>query len=454
MILRLEAVDGLGQKGLSEPVQITLPERQFNNPLARAIIEQRKALAADPTAKDDVADRLDVLSTTDLARSMRATVPLSLMVAADRARAAGDAKAIRGVMDLLWELALYIEDGSLSAAERELRAAQEQLRQALMSNAPDAELEKLMSQLQQALDRYLAELTRQALQQAQRNQQQGQQQQMTPIDPSQMVDRKDLQSMLDQARELMRSGARDAAQQLLSQLQQMLENLQAATGQMQQSPQQRSLGDLQKMIQLQQNLLDRSYRMQQGDQAQQGQQGQQGKKGQQMPGGGERDSQLPDSPGRAAAEQEGLRRALGELMRRMGEQGMQIPRALGQAELQMRGARDALGEGQPADAVPSQSQALDLMQQGGQAMLEQMQRQAGNGQGPGNNRMMDGRRGRDPLGRAQFNDGGFDPNGTQVPEEADLGRARRILEELYKRSGERERSPTELDYYRRLLDRF
>ncbi len=453
VILRLEAVDGLGQKGLSEPVQITLPERQFNNPLARAIIEQRKALAADPSAKDDVADRLDVLSTTDVARSMRATVPLSLMVAADRARAAGDAKAIRGVMDLLWELALYIEDGSLSAAERELRAAQEQLREALMNNAPDAELEKLMNQLQQALDRYLAELTRQALQQAQRNQQQGQQQQMTPVDPSQMVDRKDLQSMLDRARELMRSGARDAAQQLLSQLQQMLENLQAATGQTQQSPQQQSLGDLQKMIQLQQDLLDRSYRMQQGGEGQQ-QQGQQGQQGQQMPGGGERDSQLPDSPGRAAAEQEGLRRALGELMRRMGEQGMQIPRALGQAELQMRGARDALGQGQPADAVPSQSQALDLMQQGGQAMLEQMQRQAGNGQGPGNNRMMDGRRGRDPLGRAQFNDGGFDPNGTQVPEEADLGRARRILEELYKRSGERDRSPAELEYYRRLLDRF
>jgi uncharacterized protein (TIGR02302 family) len=447
VILRLEAVDGLGQKGLSEPVRITLPERRFNNPLARAIIEQRKALAADPAARDDVADRLDVLSTTDLARSLSATVPLSLMVAADGARAADTAKALRGTMDLLWELALYIEDGSLSTAERDLRAAQEQLRQALMSNASDAELEKLTSQLQEALDRYLTELSRQAQQQ---QAQQGQQQ-TAPIDPSQLVDRKDLQSMLDRARDLMRSGARDAAQQLLSQLQQMLENLQAATGQMQPSPSQQSLADLQKMIQLQQGLLDRSYRMQQGEQGQSEQDGEQGQK---MPNGGDRDGQMPDSPGRAAAEQEGLRRALGELMRRMGEQGMQIPRALGQAELQMRGARDALKGGQPADAVPSQSQALDLMQQGGQAMLEQMQRQAGNGPGQGENGMRDGRRGRDPLGRAQFNDGGFDPNGTQVPEEAELGRARHILEELYKRSGERDRAPAELDYYRRLLDRF
>ena len=46
-----------------------------------------------------------------------------------------------------------------------------------------------------------------------------------------MVDRKDLKSMIDRAREMMRSGARDAAQQMLAQLRQMLENLQAADGQ-------------------------------------------------------------------------------------------------------------------------------------------------------------------------------------------------------------------------------
>ena len=43
----------------------------------------------------------------------------------------------------------------------------------------------------------------------------------------QTVERRDLQEMLDRARELMRSGARDAAREMLAQLQEMLENLRA-----------------------------------------------------------------------------------------------------------------------------------------------------------------------------------------------------------------------------------
>jgi hypothetical protein len=48
----------------------------------------------------------------------------------------------------------------------------------------------------------------------------------------------------------------------------------------------------------------------------------------------------------------------------------------------------------------------------------------------------------------------MDTRGVEVPEEGELGRARDVLEELYRRSGERSRAPLELDYYRRLLDRF
>ena len=114
---------------------------------------------------------------------------------------------------------------------------------------------------------------------------------------------------------------------------------------------------------------------------QQGQQGQQrqGQQGQPQQGG----AQSPT--GQAAAEQEALRRALGELMRRMGEAGMEIPRALGQAEMQMRGARGALQQGPPGEAADAQTQAVDAMQRGGQAMMQQLQEQmaqpAGRGAG-------------------------------------------------------------------------
>ena len=96
------------------------------------------------------------------------------------------------------------------------------------------------------------------------------------------------------------------------------------------------------------------------------------------------------------------------------------------------------------------------MQRGGQAMMEQLQEQMSQqqGEGPGGQPQPNGRRGRDPLGRAARNDGGLDTRGVQVPEESDLGRARDVLQELYRRSGDRDRPSLELDYYRRLLDRF
>ena len=108
---------------------------------------------------------------------------------------------------------------------------------------------------------------------------------------------------------------------------------------------------------------------------------------------------------------------------------MEIPRALGQAEMQMRGARGALQQGAPGEAADAQTQAVDAMQRGGQAMMQQLQEQMSQqqGEGPGGQTQPNGRRGRDPLGRAARNDGGLDTRGVQVPEESDLGRARDVL---------------------------
>jgi len=159
--------------------------------------------------------------------------------------------------------------------------------------------------------------------------------------------------------------------------------------------------------------------------------------------------------GRMAAEQEALRRALGELMAAIGEAGAQIPRSLGEAELAMRAARDALQQGQAGQALDPEAQALDQLRQGGQAMMQEMQRMYGQGQGqmPGQ-QFGQAPNNRDPLGRSMYNQGGADLWGERVPTELDLGKARAILEELYRRAGERHRPTEELDYLNRLLRRF
>ena len=457
-LLQLEARDARDQAGRSEAVLVTLPEKVFTHPLARAIIAERKGLAETQSARRSVADALDGLAEGPLAAEQPTTVPLTLGVAADRLRTDADGAERASIMDMLYDLALFIEEGDLSVAERDLRQAQEALEQALAEGADEAELERLMQELEQAMQAYLDELSEQ-MQQALQNADPSEMQPMP--EGAQTVDRDQLQQMLDQAREMMQTGARDAAQEMLAQLREMLENLQAGVPQMQAGPQQQALQDLQRMIELQQGLMDQTFQQQNGaGQQQQGQQGQgqQGQQGQGQQGG---DQQRPGGQGQSftgsAAEQEGLRRALGEMMRRLGEAGAEIPGALGQSELRMRDARDALGQGQPGQALGPQGEALDLMRQAGQAMVESMQQQGqgmaqgqpGQGQGPG----MPGQ-GRDLLGRELPGGYGLNGDDVDVPTEAELGRAREVLDEIRRRSGENNRPKAERDYYDRLLDRF
>jgi uncharacterized protein (TIGR02302 family) len=466
--LRLEAVDGRGQAGRSEPLEMVLPAREFRHPLARAVIDQRRELARDPATSPDVAGRLAALAETDTAQTLPTTVPLSLRVAAARLSFNQSPDSRHEVIDLLWQLALFIEDGALSVAERKLRELQEQLQRALQEGARDAEIERMLDELQQALNEFMEQMQRDALSQMQRGDQPPQ-----ALPPNaELVEQRDLQEMLDRARELLRSGAKDAAREMLAQLQQMLENLRMAQPSQQQPSQgEQALSDLQKMIQMQQQLLERSFQMdrqqrngegqQEGEQQQGQQQGrQQGQRqgqqrGQQQGQQGQQGSQ--GEMGQAAAEQEALRRALGELMRRLGDAGMEIPRALGQAELEMRNARSALESAEPGTAAEAQTEAVDSMQQAGQSLMQQLQEQMAQqqGEGPGGQPMArPGRQGRDPLGRSTRNEGGFDTHGTQVPDESALGQARDVLEELYRRAGDQRRPPAELDYYRRLLNRF
>src|ERR1700675_116752 len=90
-----------------------------------------------------------------------------------------------------------------------------------------------MTEVQQGIQKYL-----QSLAQNMQRMDPEQLKNMPPVDPSRMISRNDLQKMLDRARELARTGAKDAARDMLARLQEMLENLQAAgPGQMQQQQQ-------------------------------------------------------------------------------------------------------------------------------------------------------------------------------------------------------------------------
>jgi uncharacterized protein (TIGR02302 family) len=452
--IRLVARDALGQTGESEPVRMILPERAFHHPVARAIIDQRKELAKDPASAEAVSEILGDLNRRPALYRDDAVVYLAMRLAQQQLRRDPDKASIAAIEQLLWDTALRIEDGNLSLAERDLRRLQQQLQDALAKGAPDAEVERLMQELRQALDRYLQAL---AQQQPRPNDA------TRPIDPSRVLTGRDLQRMLDRARDLARSGAREQAREMLSQMQNMLENLRMGRHEQQGTGQaQKMMRGLQQLMQGQQQLLDRSFRAQRRRQGQQGEQnrnGQPGEQSGQQPGDEQADSGETGEMGAAAGQQETLRRGLGDIMRQFGEGMGDIPQPFGRAERAMRDAAGALQRGKPGQAIGPQTDALDQLQQAARDFAQQLQRRPGaspgdDGEVGTTDRDPRDRVERDPFGRPMSNAGAYDLGDIKIPDQSILQKSREILDELRRRAGERSRPPIELDYIDRLLKRF
>ncbi len=454
--LTLSATDGAGQTGQSETYEFILPEREFNHPVARAIIEQRRTLMLDPSTHEIVAEVLETLSLRPDRFFDDSVVFLALRTAFRRLALARDAETVVDpVQRLLWDTALRIEDGGLSIAERDLREAQQALMDALDGDATDDEIRQLMDELREALNEYLKAMEENLMDQLAR----GEIPEMLADPEGQTVDRDQLNEMLEQMQELAESGAREAARDMLAQLQEMLENLQAGVMQQQQNaqpnPAMELMEDLQNLTRAQQELLDRTFR-----ESQQGQQ--EGQSGENMP------SQTPSRPGtgsgsqlgsdfgtEGAAVQEALRRALGEMMRQMDEMTGDIPVPLGRAEQSMRRSEQALGQGQMGEAVQPQADSVDQLQQGLQDFVDQvLEQMAQQNSGQVGQMMQQLNSGRDPLGRPMPNSGGMNTEEVGIPSQSDLQRARQILDELRRRSGQRHRPIEELDYIDRLMRQF
>lgn len=434
----LTASDALGQTGESEKRIFILPERSFAHPIAQAIIVERRDLFDVDIERPRISLELKMLALQANATLGDAVVTLGLSMAAARLIHDHDPAALPSLRRLLWDLALRVEDGELSLAERDLREVQERLLEALSEGASEQVVEQLMDELRAALDRYLEALAKDMQQQMAENGR------MPEADRDiGMLERDDLQRMIDQIQDLMESGAKDAARDLLAQLRNMLENLRAGTDG-EKTPERGEASDmlreLNNLMNSQQTLMDQTYKRWQEMKSNLS-------SGQDSTHGFEEDSN------RAAGAQEEMRRALGELMRRFGEMTGQIPGPLGKAESEMRSAQDALGRNRPGDAVNPQGRALDELRQGAEQMVEQFLNQFGAGEGANGQAGEGEGQGRDPFGRPTQR-GGSSGADVDIPERGAIQRSRQIFDELRRRSGEANRPPVELDYIERLLRRF
>ncbi|MCA3634867.1 MAG: TIGR02302 family protein, partial [Methylobacterium sp.] len=460
--IRIRVEDDIGQKAESEAKVVRLPQKPFSHPLARALVEQRRNLVFAPDSKQDVVFALDAL----LFEPERFTPNIGEYLMLDSLRqgvrsARGD-DALKEMVDRLWEVALYLENGDMTEAERRLREAEQRLREALEREAPQNEIRRLTQELRRAMEEFLREFAERALRDRDQNAQD-----RSPVNPERFLTQRDLQEMLRRIEEMARSGNMAEARRMLEELRQLMENLRSARRQ-QADPRMQELGrqieELDRLQREQRDLRDRTFR--QGQQQRQQQRGQQGQRqqGQQGQQGGEQgemtEQQLRDM-------QQALRDRLQQLRERLRERGLQEGEGFGEADQGMGDAEGQLGQGQPGQATEGQQRALDGLGRAAQGMAQQLQQQMGEnpgeGEGEGPGEPGPGMRGRaenrtDPLGRPQANQrrDAEDGNRFDVPDRDSLQgsiseRAERVLRELRKRLGEFERPREELEYLERLL---
>src|SRR3984957_11638247 len=314
--LTLTARDEAGNEGRSEPFSMRLPERLFTKPLARALSEQRRLLALDANQNAEVFTALDALMIAPEMFMPETGQYLGLYSVTRQLEAARTDDALREVVASLWALAVTIEDGDITDVDKALRAAQEALKQALENGASDEEIKKLTQDLRAALDNFMRQLAEQL-----RN---NPQQLARPLDPNTKVMRQqDLNNMIERMERLSRSGDKDAAKQLLDQLQEMLENLQMAQpNQSGDGDMEQALNELGDMIRKQQQLRDKTYKQGQDsrrDRARGKQQGDQGM-------------------GDLQQDQQGLRDRLKKLQQELAKRG------LGQGQKGEKGQRGEQGQ--------------------------------------------------------------------------------------------------------------
>ncbi|MCI0735715.1 MAG: TIGR02302 family protein [Beijerinckiaceae bacterium] len=483
--MTLSARDDAGNEGATGPIEITLPQKPFVKPLARALAEQRRTLVLAPDDTARVASALDALMIAPEVFGTEAGVYLGLRVAFNQLSAAQGDSDLKEVADLLWQMAMRIESGDLSEAERDLRAAEQQLREAMQRGAPEEEIRKLADNLRAAMDKFLRELAAQQKDAGRHDESAALHGEGRWIRP------KELQKMLDDLQEALRSGETANAQKLLEKLQGILENLRVARPR-RPDPRarevNRALDELGRLSQEQQDLRDETY--QNGKEERQRQRKERGEFD--LPdqqtladifghGGGEdfaegernpRESDRGNS-GKSPAtgqnnsadlgkRQKVLRDKVENLQNRLDDAGAGS-NDLGGAQEAMREAETALRKGPQSNgtAVDAQGRAVEALREGAQKLADSMSGQgdgadAGGEEGQGSPGQFGAADGDDPLGRPagrdrRVNNAGarFDPMGVPAKE-----RARRVLDELRRRLGEPDRPREETDYLQRLLRRY
>ncbi|MEM1151265.1 MAG: DUF4175 family protein, partial [Pseudomonadota bacterium] len=537
--VQLVAIDGAGQEGRSRSLPFILPGKLFLQPMAQAAQEIRVTVLREPRGYAPLETNTDALTpgalNTDATRRLDSAPPdvqlasqmldaltlepgryfedrsvyFGLRMAHGILTTAPDKAEADSIDNLLWQVALKAEYGSSADALRALLAARRALEEALRDGASEDEIRRLMEAFREAANNYIAAKMAEALING------NEAPNMTDMGPGGGgggLGANQFEDMLNALEDLAETGAADQARQLLSDITNMLENLEfqqggqgggdgfAMPGQSGGEPgeegelpqQEQELTDaleaLSDLLREQRELNDDTLAEERGERpGSQPGQGGEGGEGADTPGEGE--GEQPGSEGDAAGEQPGGQpgTGLGDRQRGLADQTSRLGRGFGAGGEEEDGEGGGGGDGENEDGARGFGALDDAARQrleGIARLQDRAARALEEGDGLRANRLQEnatgglrdlseelaaaidalqsareGDRGAgeeesgeiDPFGRAIGESGVGDD--VTIPDEAERQRAKDILDELRRRY-EDASDPEEREYLERLLDRF
>ncbi len=472
VVIDLTAVDHMKQTAKLPPLHVTLPERTFQNPTARKLISMRKRLIRTPeAAAANIAQELFDILVAPASYNGHPVVFLSLKTMSSRLVYDPSITSIREIIAQLWDTAIQIEDGNLAIAARDMRNAQRNLEKTLNNpNATQEEINRALDEFREAMANYFQEM----ITEMQKQMADGQVMEVPPEMLAGVLNPDDLQNFLDELTAQAMAGNKDAARELLSKLQQMMDSMSPGNGKMEMPKDMKfkmmAVSELQKLIEKQEELLTQTQKQAEGMKETPRPQSY----GETLPVDPETlkdlfgDDTLPPPAPKVPAvpltpgvdttknkdEQEALRFVLGKLMQDADEELGEIPANMGKAELEMRGSSAQLGDNRPDLSVPRQDEAIrylkESMDQMSEQLAQQLKQMMALSMGGGAPRL-------DPLGRPMDEGDGpswLPSSRVKIPDEAERKKVREILDTLRRRSGEMQRPDYELEYFRRLMQQF
>jgi uncharacterized protein (TIGR02302 family) len=431
--MTLTAEDDAGNISVSKPEYFVLPERKFENPTAARLNFERKRLTY---FNNGISRKLSAQTLADIANRPHffdgdPIIFLGLVIAVKRLGYDGDPESVHSVRELLWDLALRVEEGGLAQARDELTEALQKMSQAL--NNPDAseeELQQIMQEVAEKMRAYMQALANQMRQMAEQQMKDGEQ--LSPELSQRIMQQMDMDALMQQMQNMTDEDARRQMQDLMEQLRRAVENAtpeEILEMQQRQAKATKAMNDLQKVIHAQQELVDQANK---------------------SDGAKEDLQEMGDKEG-------GLRQQLDQITQDLG-QGMPVPESLGEAGDLMEQAQQAFDGGNLQEGGKLAKAALDKLQEGMdqavQFMAEQMKQimiSFGGGRGQG----QQGQQGecppeeRDPLGNCPGKSG---TGSVKIPDEKERRRVQEIIRELRGRSNNWERPRIEREYIDRLLN--